>query len=67
MKKLKKISRENLKGLIGGGPFQPSGDTGCSYKCCSDRNPQVCSATVTVSVEQSGSVSCSEGSHLVAV
>ncbi|MCS4305560.1 bacteriocin-like protein [Chryseobacterium sp. BIGb0232] len=67
MKNLKRLSRENLKDLKGGGesPNVLTADEGCSYKCCSDRNPQICSATVTVSVEQSGTVSCAAGSHLV--
>lgn len=67
MNKIKRISRENMKNLKGGGPSQPSEGTGCSYKCCSDKNPQLCSKTITVSVEQSGSVSCSSGSHVVPV
>ncbi|WP_442340152.1 bacteriocin-like protein [Chryseobacterium gossypii] len=67
MKKLKRLSRKALRTVAGGGPFQPGTDTGCSYKCCSNVNPQICSATVTVPVEESGSVSCAEGSHLVAV
>ncbi|WP_123966747.1 bacteriocin-like protein [Chryseobacterium phosphatilyticum] len=60
MKNLKKLSRKRLGNVKGG-------DEGCSYKCCSDRNPQICSGSVTVPIEQSGSVSCSSGSHLVAV
>jgi hypothetical protein len=61
MKNLKRLSKNDLKSIAGG--FVK--DEGCRYKCCSDRNPQICSETVTVSVEQSGSVSCSSGSHLV--
>lgn len=30
MNKIKRISRENLKNLKGGGPFQPLEGTGCS-------------------------------------
>lgn len=64
MKNLRSLSRESLKTLKGGGPFSPSEDTGCSYKCCSDRNPQICSKPITVSVEDSATVSCSAGSHV---
>jgi hypothetical protein len=48
-------------------PNTITGDKGCYYKCCSDRNPQICSETITVPIEQSGTVSCSEGAYLVAV
>jgi hypothetical protein len=62
MKNLKKISRNDL-GKITGGKLSPD----CSYKCCWDSQPNNCSSTVTVSTADSGSVSCSSGSHLVAV
>ncbi len=67
MKNFKKISRENLKSLKGGGPSKPNGDTGCSYMCCSNVEPAKCSTITTVSLEESGTVGCSTGSHLVEV
>ncbi|WP_316805201.1 bacteriocin-like protein [Pedobacter nototheniae] len=68
MKNFKKLSRTELKEVIGGGPFSPSLETGdCSYKCCWNNQPSNCSATVTMSQGDSGTASCIEGAHLVAV
>lgn len=67
MKKLKNLSRENLKNVNGGGPSKPEFGTGCSYQCCSNVEPAKCSTITVVTLEESGTVGCSSGSHLVAV
>ncbi len=61
MKNLRKLSRSELLYVTG------AKAQGCSYKCCWDSQPNNCSSTVTVSQADSGTVSCTSGSHLVAV
>ncbi|MCW3162695.1 bacteriocin-like protein [Chryseobacterium oryctis] len=66
MKNLKKISREQLKNVKGGVKMMEALED-CSYKCCWDSQPNNCSGVITVSQQDSGTVSCTAGSHLVAV
>lgn len=66
MKNSKTLTRNEMKHLIGGGETLKFAD-GCTYKCCLNSNPQNCSASVTFTVEESASVSCVPGAHLVEV
>jgi len=62
----KTLTRNEMKHLIGGAETLKFAD-GCTYKCCLNSNPQNCSASVTFTVEESATVSCVPGAHLVEV